>query len=69
MAPLLEDDIFPIHFIEWILLYFNSNFTEICSQGSNYQYASTGSDYGLAPVRHQAFIWTKGGLVYLASVS
>ena len=33
-------------------------------QGSNWQYASTGSDNGLAPYRRQAIIWTNFGLVY-----
>ena len=33
------------------------NFPEVCSQGSNYQYSSTGSDNGLAPTRRQAIIW------------
>ena len=40
--------------------YFNSNFSEIYSQGSDYQYASIGD-------RRQAIFWTKhakGGLVY-----
>ena len=33
---------FQIHFLEWKLLYFNSNFSEISSQGSNDQYTSIG---------------------------
>ena len=33
-------------------------------QGSNYQYASVGSDNGLVPNTGQAIIWNKGGLVY-----
>ena len=48
---------FQIHFLEWKLLYFNSNFTEVCSQKSNWQYASIGSDNGMAPNRRQAIIW------------
>ena len=43
---------------------FNSNFIEVCCQGSNYQYASIGSENGLALNRQLAIIWTKGGLVY-----
>ena len=46
------------------LLYFSSNFTEICSQGSNYQFTSIGSDDGLVPNRRQGIFWTKGGLIY-----
>ena len=38
--------------------YFDSSFTEVCSQGSNWQYSSIGSDDGLAPTRRQAIIWT-----------
>ena len=51
---------------EWKLLCFNSNFTEIYIQGSNYQYASIGSDNDLAPKRWLAIIWPKGGywLIY-----
>ena len=40
-------------------------FSEICSQGSNYQHVSIGSDNGLVPNRWQAIIWNKGGLLYL----
>ena len=53
-----------MRFLEWILFYFGSNFTEICSQRSNQQFASIGSDNGLAPNRRQAIIWTNDGLVY-----
>ena len=35
-----------------------SNFTEMCSQESNWQKASIGSGNGLAPNRRQAIIWT-----------
>ena len=44
--------------------YFDSNVPQICSQGSNWQYASIGSDNGLAPNRRQAIIWTNAGLVH-----
>ena len=50
------------------LLYFDSNFNEICSQGSNEQYASISSDNGLAPNSRQAIIWTSDGLVYCYSI-
>ena len=39
----------------------NSNFTEICSLGSNQQYASIGLDNGLAPIKRQATIRTNDG--------
>ena len=52
-----------MHFREWILLYFDENFIEICSPGSNQEYSSIGSDNGLALVRQQAIIWTNDGLV------
>ena len=55
---------FQTHFLEWKLSYFNSNFTEICSQRFNCQYANIGSDNGLARSRPQAIMWTKDGLVY-----
>ena len=53
-----------MHFHEWKLLYFDSNFTEICSQVSNWQYVCVGSGNGLAPNRRQANIWTNAGPVY-----
>ena len=51
-----------MHFAEWKCLNLDENFTEICSQGSNWQYANIGSDNGLAPNRRQAIIWSNGGL-------
>ena len=45
------------------IVVFDENFIEICSQGSNSQYFSIGSDNGLAPTRQQAIIWTNDGLV------
>ena len=49
---------FHMHFREWKVLYFDKNFTEICSKGFNWQQTSTGLDNGLAPNRRQAIIWT-----------
>ena len=49
---------FEMHFHEWKFLYFELNFTQVCSQGSNSQYPSIGSDNGLAPIRRRAIIWT-----------
>ena len=41
------------------IIFFNDTKSiEICSLGSNWQYASIGSDNGLAPTRRQAFIWS-----------
>ena len=44
------DDIFKFIFREWNIFYFDLNCTEVCSQVSNWQQASIGSDSGLAPV-------------------
>ena len=49
---------FQMHFLEWKCMNFDSDFTELSSQGSNWQYLSTSSDNGLAPTRWQAIIWT-----------
>ena len=49
---------FQMHFLEWICMDFDYIFTEICSEGFNYQYHSIGSAIGLAPARRQANIWT-----------
>ena len=40
-------------YLQWKCLYFNYNFTEVCSQGSNWLYVSTGSGNGLAPNRRE----------------
>ena len=40
---------------------FDYNFTEVGSQGSNWQYSIIGLDNGLAPTRRQAIIWTNDG--------
>ena len=60
-----------VHFLQWISNYFDSDFTEVCFQGPNYQHASIGSDNGLvltrrqanglALMRRQAIIWTNDG--------
>ena len=50
-----------IHFHEWRLLYFDSNFIEIYSSRSNWQYASNGFDSGLVPIRWHPIIWTNYG--------
>ena len=47
-----------MHFREWNILYFDYNFTDVCSQGANWQSSSIGLDNGLAPNRWQAIIWT-----------
>ena len=49
---------FQIHFLLSKLLYLDTNFTEICSQGSSWQEASIDSDNGLALNRWQAIIGT-----------
>ena len=50
----------------WMKMYeFGINFTEVCSQKSNWQYSSIGSDNDLAPTRWHAIMLTNDGLVYL----
>ena len=57
MALILADEIFKcILLMKWYN--FDSNFTEICSQESNWQWGSTGSGNGLAPYRRQAITCT-----------
>ena len=58
------DYIFNHNFLYENIWNFNSNITEICSQWSDNQYSSVGSDNGLAPIRRQAIIWANGGLAY-----
>ena len=40
----------------------DKDFIEVCSQWSNQQYSSIGSDNGFVPTRQQAIIWTNDGL-------
>ena len=46
-----------MHFHEWKVLYFDSNFNEVCLYESDWQYVSMGSGNGLAPNRQQAITW------------
>ena len=55
---LISQTIFQMHFREWKILDFESNFTDVCPQGSNWQSSSIGLDNGLAPNRRQAIILT-----------
>ena len=55
---------YEMHFHDRKVLYFDSNFTEFCSQGSDWQYASNGSGNGLAPNRQQATTWTNANIVH-----
>ena len=52
---------FQMHFLQWEYINLDWHFIEVCSQVSNQQYSSTGSDNGLAPARRQAFVWTNDG--------
>ena len=54
---------FKISFLDWKLLYFYSNSTEVCFQGSVYSLGSVGTDNDLSPTRRQAIIWTNYDLV------
>ena len=55
---------FQMHFLEWKILNFKRNVTEICSLGSNWKYGSIGLDNGLAPKRRQAIIWSNVCMFY-----
>ena len=43
---------------------FKFHWKRVFSQGTNWQYASIGSNNGLALTTQQAIIWTNDGLVY-----
>ena len=55
---------FDMHFLVWKRWNSDSNFTEICFQESNWQYASIGSDNGCTPSRHQVIILTNADPVH-----
>ena len=59
---------FQMHFFNEKFLRFNLNFTEVCSQGSDWQWVSTGSGNGKAPNRWQAITWTSGDPLHWHSV-
>ena len=50
-------------FREWEVWYFDWNFTEVCSEGSNWQLYSNDLDDGLVLSRRQAIIWTNAVLI------
>ena len=56
--PQIRRRYFQMHFIEWKVLKFDYNFTEVCSTGFNEQYPSIGLDNGLAPNMRQAIMWS-----------
>ena len=60
----ISQTIFSDAFLEWKVLYFDYTFTEVCSQGSNLQWTSIGSDNILAPKRRQAIIWTNADPIH-----
>ena len=53
-----------MHFREWKVLYFDLNFTEVGSQGSNWQYVGIGLGNGLVPNRQQAITWTNADPIH-----
>ena len=53
----ISQTIFSNTFLWMKISYFDYNFTEICSIGSNWQ-PSIGLNNGLTPNRRQAIIWT-----------
>ena len=52
-----------MYFLDRKYMHFDKYFTEIYSQGSNWQYIITVSDKGLAPNRRHDIICANGGLV------
>ena len=55
---------FQVHCHECKVLYFYSNFTEVCSWGPNHNSALLRSWNGMAPNRRQAIAWTNAYLVH-----
>ena len=47
-----------MHFLEWKVCDCDLNFSDVCSEESNWQYPSISLDNGLTPNRRQAIIWT-----------
>ena len=55
---------FQTHLLVRILLYFVSNFNEICHKSSSSHWASICSNNDLTTSKWQTIVWTNGGLVY-----
>ena len=55
---------FQMHFLERKWQNSALNFTEMCSQESNWQLANISSGNGLSPTRRQAITWTNANPVY-----
>ena len=51
-------------FLSMKKMYFDSNFTEVCSKGSNWQKVNIGSSNGMALNRRQAITWTNADPVH-----
>ena len=63
--PQFHKRCFRLHFLEWKFLFFDWNFAEVCSRGSNWQYKpSTGLYNGFGPNRRQAIIGTNVGPIH-----
>ena len=53
-----------LNFHEWKWWNADSNFTEVCSWWSNWQYPSIGLDNGVALNRRQTIIWTNADPIH-----
>ena len=53
-----------MHFREWKILYFHSNFSVVCFSGFNWQLVSIGSGNCLAPNRRPVITWINADLVH-----
>ena len=62
--PPFRRQYFQMHFRKRKVLYFEWNFTEVYSSGSNGQKARIGLDNGSAPNRRQAIIWTNADPIH-----
>ena len=55
---------FQLHFLERNFSYFGSNFTDVCSIGSDWPYVTIGLGNGLSPSRRQAIALINGDPVH-----
>ena len=51
-----------MNFLEWKILYFDSNSLKVCFYGPNWQQTSIGLENGLVPNRWQTIIWANADL-------
>ena len=54
--------------LKQVLIRLDTNFSDVCCLGSNWQQVTIGSDNGLALNSQRAIIWTNAGMAYWCNI-